>query len=140
MSYNISDWQTIELDHLVIPIELFDESDLTWKRRSKLSVQLAESGGIEGHTEENENLIIVDSIEVRGEGSGRNYEDILKPALAKSTGTLEAFLVWEEGDKMIVLSVKDGAVNEENFNPVEVLKELRALRKAASDEGATHEG
>ncbi len=52
------------------------------------------------------------SSEVQGEASGSYMHYVVNEALKHSTGELEAVLIWEGGDSITRLTVKDGDVNE----------------------------
>ena len=60
------------------------------------------------------NLHVTD-IQCSGEGSGTIMFHILAPALEKSTGELVAVCVWEGGDSIDRIIVKDGKVMREDI-------------------------
>jgi hypothetical protein len=47
-----------------------------------------------------------------GDGSGHLYSDVLLPLFEAFKGTLEAIAVWEEGDTIKRLNIRDGIVEE----------------------------
>ena len=132
MSYNISTWKTKRLENLVIPMgALYDISeDLKqrgWMREPprftcwKDAPTVVRVNGLgEGYVSGepsllNSDMLMVSEITVYGEGSGTAFFDILKPALTKSTGVLEAVLIWEGGDSISRLLVEDGIVTESDI-------------------------
>ena len=60
-------------------------------------------------------MLLVNEVTVYGEGSGTFMREIFTPALAKSTGVLEAVLIWEGGDTISRLVVEDGKVTESDI-------------------------
>ena len=124
MSYNIDRWITKKLDNLIIPLAaLYDESIREgWKPDKpviestdngiKVSIYLCEDGEIEGELLP-DNMLAVTRIKVRGESSGNIFYEVVEPALRKSTGKLEAVLIWESGDSISRLKVLDGVVTQE---------------------------
>lgn len=61
---------------------------------------------------EKNDLLEVTDIDISGEFSGTFWEWIVKPALAKSTGQLDAVLVWEGGDRVEKIVVDNGEITE----------------------------
>lgn len=47
-----------------------------------------------------------------GEGSGNDFEEILKPLFMDYRGDLEAVMVWEGGDSISKISIVKGVVTE----------------------------
>lgn len=116
MSYNISTWHTKTLDDLRISHKALVKSNkwdgriIDYGEHTWLFVGEAEGARIEG-TEKDEH-IVVSFIQSWGEGSGWLH-DAFKNLLAKhSTGLLEAILIWEEGDSISKLCVRDGDVQD----------------------------
>ncbi len=60
-------------------------------------------------------MIYVTEIQCYGEGSGSTYRDVLLPALKEGKGTLIVSCVWEGGDSLSRLIVRDGVVTEEDI-------------------------
>ena len=118
MSYNIDTWRTKQLDGLTIPLaELRNHGD--WFDNPQLNEDdtLTITGGAERFEmigRRDGDMLHVTEIDCSGEGSGRHY-DVLTDVFAKSTGTLVASLVWEGGDSITRLTVKDGVVSSENI-------------------------
>lgn len=130
MSYNISSWTTKKLDELKIPLDAFYNlsSDLVkrgWRTRNPeitsidndhifIKIDFMDASHIEGELLMDKK-VAVNKIYFGGEGSGTLFFDILKPALEKSTGTLEAVLVWEGGDCISRLTVVNGVVTDKEI-------------------------
>lgn len=126
MSYNISQWKTKKLDNLIIPLDALHYTDEFERRGYKVEhqlhidgdkllaeVRLGEGGGLGGEIDDiRDPLIKVTQIALMGEGSGTDYHEVLLRALRKSTGVLEAVLIWEGGDSISRLIVRDGVVKE----------------------------
>lgn len=125
MSYNITTWKTKKLDNLTIPLStLYDLSDSLLSRgwrpddptidpvTQTATIELAESE-ISGKL--TADSIAVSEIYIHGEGSGTYFHDIILPALEKSTGELEAALVWAGGDSLQSLKVSNGEISLEDI-------------------------
>ena len=116
MSYNIDTWNTKKIEGLKIPIseihklpyvevELFPEN--------KVSISGPSEGfEIEGILEKD--IISVSEITMDGTGSGNTWENLVS-CLEKSTGELIATQIWEGGDSITRLTVKNGIVAQENI-------------------------
>jgi hypothetical protein len=124
MSYNIDTWKTKKLENLFIPIKaLYDGVNENWKP-DQPKILNAETMEVEiyggcGQTIKGilkDGMLSVTKINMGGEGSGRYMYEIINPALKQSTGELEAVCVWEGGDSITRLTVKDGEVNEEGID------------------------
>lgn len=130
MSYNISSWKTKKLDCLRIPLEALqyseDKKKRGWKTKMsiedfdegvlKVSVHISEIGGVTGTLLFDTKEIEVEQIAIMGEGSGTDYHELLIPALEKSTGELEAILIWEGGDSITFLRAASGTVTDEPYD------------------------
>ena len=134
MSYNIASWKTIALDNLSIPLDCFSDKDIRWEKPPNVSVSLGEDGGLSGESSDVLN-IHVKHIMLYGMSSGNDFNDVLIPALKKSTGKLSAFLIWERGERCTVLDVNNGDVKHEGFDPVKVYQDLRKLRAQVGESG-----
>lgn len=119
MSYNIDTWRTKVLEDLRIPFSAIHESmekddyiTIEWlKKEDKVCI----AGGSEcleiiGHKDGED--LVVEKITNYGSGSGNFHEDFLKEWLSKSSGKLEAVLVWEGGDSITRVTVAGGVVEE----------------------------
>lgn len=120
MAYNISSFKLKKLNNLVIPMSaLYDNVDDNWKPdqpkivdASRMKVKI--NGGC-GQTIEGvlkDGSIHVTKLDLSGEGSGSYMYYVIKNALQKSTGELEATLIWEGGDSVTRLTVKDGVYKD----------------------------
>lgn len=123
MSYNITKWETKRLENLVIPINALyaDTIREDWLPEQPTISANGQEVIIRGGCEQEIKGLFVDTertairitgFQMRGEGSGTFWHEVLRQALKKSTGTLEAVRVWEGGDYIDRLSVKDGVVTE----------------------------
>lgn len=124
MSYNISRWMTKRLENLVIPLDALFETTSgwapelpilkDWKDGITLEIRIAEDGFIVGKLLE-ENRVAVQEIQCSGGGSGSFFHEVLRPALLLSSGVLEAVQLWEGGDTINRLLVKEGRVRYERI-------------------------
>lgn len=116
MSYNIDTWRTKKLEGLKIPISEIHKLPyvaINLLPENKIEVAgVSEGFEIEGMLEND--IIAVSQIVMTGEGSGRTWENVIS-CLKNSTGELIATQVWEGGDSITRLTVKDGIVIEENI-------------------------
>ena len=117
MSTNIDNWKTKKLEDFKIPMWVFKGPECRIKlmpeKDNSVLISIME-GTIEGKMLSIE-LMRVDKINYFGEGSGSNFGNILLPALEKSTGVLEATLIWEGGE-IEKLFVNNGKVKRENLD------------------------
>lgn len=122
MSYNISSWKTKKLNNLQIPVEeFFTHERIDWRPvfnkdesgKDVINNKFNDCGGIKGEIKDG--VFFVEKIDLSGEGSGTFFEWILEPALEKSSGELEAILIWEGGDSVSRLVVTDGDYNHEDI-------------------------
>ena len=114
MSYNIDTWKVKKLSGLCIPIESFFKHERTdwhpekeYDENGMLTLLFMESE-IVGEVECG--ILHVESIHISGEGSGTEMGWIIEPALQDSKGELIASCVWESGDSINQLIVKDGDI------------------------------
>ncbi len=121
MSYNIDTWKTKKLENLVIPLKAFYEHERTDWHPSQPKITNADGDvelecgceqTIKGKLKDG--MLTVTEFEMYGEGSGTFKSWILDEALKQSKGELEAVLVWEGGDSITRLKVKDGVLEEGN--------------------------
>jgi hypothetical protein len=115
MSYNIDTWKVKKLENLKIPLASFFTNPRTdWHPEKEydengiLTLSLMEGTSVTGKVESG--IVIVSDIQCHGEGSGTSMNMILEPALKSSTGELIVSCVWEGGDSINQLIVKDGTV------------------------------
>lgn len=124
MSYDIDTWKTKKLDNLIIPLKAFYESKRTDWHPSQPEIIDAEimevelECGCEQHIEGilKDELLTVTKFNMYGEGSGSFKRYVLDNALKQSTGELEAILIWEGGDSITRLKVKDGVISEDEID------------------------
>ena len=133
MSYNISDWRTKILDALSLPLaSLYDlMPDLInrgWRPEDPVitamtpeGLQVRIHGGdclqLDGRLMHDNTRVLLSSLTCEGEGSGTVWHEVLRPALAQSTGHLVAVRIWERGDSLDRLDVHDGVITE---TPIEL--------------------
>lgn len=114
VSYNIDTWKVKKLNGLTIPLASFFKHprtdwhpDKEYDENGLLTLQMMEShvkGRIKG------GILHVTEIEIWGEGSGTVMSWLVEPALRDSRGELVASCVWEGGDSINQIIVKNGAV------------------------------
>ena len=120
MSYNISTCKIKKLENLIIPIKALYECTTVNKAESPVITNIETNevkiscgcGQLIKGTISDGNLNVT-SLDLSGEGSGTMMEDLFIPVLKKSTGKFEALLIWEGGDSVTKITVKDGEVTEE---------------------------
>lgn len=120
MSYNIDNWKTKKLKALEVPLSAFKQYRADWHPEIERDAEMPNSltlhcgcgQEIKG-VEINTGKITVTDLDMDGEGSGVFYREVFLLALKQSTGELEAVLIWEGGDSINRLIVKDGDVKEE---------------------------
>uniref|UniRef100_A0A6H1ZN20 Uncharacterized protein n=1 Tax=viral metagenome TaxID=1070528 RepID=A0A6H1ZN20_9ZZZZ len=115
MSYNIDRWKVKKLKNLCIPVlSFFTNPRKDWHPEKEydeegiLTLSFGERAEIKGKVENK--ILLVSNIEFSGACSGTSMFWILEPALKDSTGELIASCVWEGGDSINRLIVKDGKV------------------------------
>ena len=122
MSYNCETFKVKKLENLMIPVKyLLHPEREDWafeKEENYTDTNEIESitftnmdSKITGRLEIfNNDLLIVENIDISGEGSGTIMNEILEPALKNSKGELIVSCVWEGGDSINQLIVKDGNI------------------------------
>lgn len=111
--YNIDTFKVKKLENLRIPVaSLFKHERKDWHPKQTIegdkttfSVMDSSVTGIV-----TDGILAVEDVEFHGEGSGTGMNWIWEPALAESTGELVVSCVWEGGDSINQLRVKDGNV------------------------------
>ena len=118
MSYNIDTWKTKELRNFRIEMTaLYYKED--YLDHPTVDIQMGiltftgRAEGFELRGVQSGAWFDVDSIESHGEASGTMQEYLKEYVFPHSTGLLSAVLVWEGGDTIERLTVKDGMVEEE---------------------------
>lgn len=122
MSYNCTTFKVKKLENLRIPMASFYKSQRRdWHPSRSIrddgTIELAimESSFITGYLDND--ILNVKSIECSGEGSGSAMNIILEPALKDSTGELIVSCVWEGGESIDQLIVKNGDIE---WKPIDV--------------------
>lgn len=118
MAYNIDTWRTTSLVNFTIPLSIVQQlpcAEIEILLENKISVYGGVSGGfvLQGTLLLDGN-ICVEKIHHSGSSSGRTWYNLLD-ALHHSKGIMVATQVWEGGDSISRLVVKDGVVEEENI-------------------------
>ena len=112
MSYNIDTFRLKKLENLVIPVaSLFKHERGDWhpERTDGEETTFHNLGFLIKGTVQDGNLY-VSKFCCYGEGSGTSMRWILEPALKDSRGELVVSFVWEGGDCINQLQVKDGDI------------------------------
>ena len=118
MSYNIDTWQTKKIKDLKIPLNAFKLSNRKdWHPEIKIMEPLIlpegipvimrageDFGGIKGFMDSDHKILTVTYIYITGEGSGGFMHYVMEEAL-----------IWEGGDSITRLIVKDGELTEEDI-------------------------
>ena len=119
MSYNIDSFKVKKLENFTIAVKNFDkkvfgnpEIDLDTNRVSFYG-RMCEECEFEGTLENG--FVVLDKINICGEGSGHFMATFGDKLLKNSTGTLKAVLVWESGDTIEKLSIVDGNAKTKNL-------------------------
>lgn len=120
MSYNITTWNVKTLDGLAIPVNALCDGDyfkapVLDTKTGAFSIYGMDGTYIKGAIK-GDGYIHVTEIQCYGEGSGSTYRKVLLPALEQSVGTLIVSCVWEGGDDLSRLTVRDGVVTEEEID------------------------
>lgn len=120
MSYNVDKWKTKKLDQLRIPwSSFFKHERKDWHPKFEdvddgtLDITNFEFTLTGRRLGDDGDIFEVDEIDIHGEGSGTFINWILEPALEDSTGELIAVRIWEGGDSVDRLTVKDGELSSE---------------------------
>jgi hypothetical protein len=122
MSYNIDRWKMKELTNFHIKLEaLHEEEDYIDAPELDLSTGTltfyGRSGGFELRGRQDGDVLVVEHIENHSEASGTLQIYLEENVFPYSTGYLHAVLVWERGDSITRLEVRDGVVTAE---PIEL--------------------
>lgn len=119
MSYNCDMWKTKLINNFKIPIaSLYKHHRDDWhpeRINNDDGSVIFEIGETKLHGIIENEWLVVKSIKCTGEGSGTAMDFILEPAFEDSVGELIASLIWEKGDTINELTVKDGKVSWENI-------------------------
>jgi hypothetical protein len=126
MSYNITNWKQKKCEDFVLTaeginslqqcdddIQVLLSGDLSTKGMPVRIVGISEGFELTGRlTPENE--LIVSELTSYGEGSGRVNDSVLA-ALSQSRGFYQALLVWEGGDIVELITIKDGVIRHDDI-------------------------
>ncbi len=120
MSYNIDIWKTKELRNFRIEMAaLHEKGDYldspTLDIKTGILTFTGRAEGFELRGVQSGAWFDVDHIESHGEASGSMQEYLKEHVFPHSTGLLHAVLIWEGGDTIERLTVKDGAIEEEEI-------------------------
>lgn len=120
MSYNIDTCKVKKLENFVIPVKsIYKTENKNWIpnqpkilniETNEVSISMGCGQQIKGVLKDG--MIHVSKMEISGEGSGSLMHEVLMPAFKDSKGEFDAVLVWEGGDSISRLTVKDGKVEE----------------------------
>lgn len=118
MSYNIDTWKTKELRNFRIEMAALRHKEdyldhPTVDIQTGILTFTGRAGGFTLRGVQNGAWLDVDLIESYGEASGTMHEYLKEYVFPHSTGLLSAVLVWEGGDTIGRLIVRDGVVTEE---------------------------
>ncbi len=120
MSCNVTSFKIKKMHDLIIPLDALKcEKRPDWSAKapvlldpilSKVRIEMGGEQYIEGIIPTSSSKVAVTNLSLRGEGSGSLLHYLFMDALKKSTGYLEAILVWETGEieRLVVI---DGAVS-----------------------------
>jgi|SRR5690349_2048640 len=122
MGYDISRWKTRKLENLtILQAAFFRHKRTDWHPEFHVDDPQSNVAVLECGCEQEitgtlaDGNFTVTEFDMTGEGSGTFWEWILEPALKESTGILEATLVWEGGDTIERVSVRDGIVTKKEI-------------------------
>ena len=119
MSYNIDTFNLKEIKDLKIPVSALFMARADWHPERTANEDgtvtfevFDDDSAIRGTVSVagTEEILTVMSFSCCGEGSGHAMYDVFLPAFKRSTGTLTASCVWEGGDSINRLEVRDGKV------------------------------
>lgn len=122
MSYNIDTCKTKKLENLIIPLSaLYECERKDWRpEQPKILNAVTMEVEIEAGCEQTikgilkDGLLTVTAFDLSGEGSVNLMHYVIEPALKKSKRELEMVFVWEGGDSITRLTVKDGEIKQDN--------------------------
>lgn len=119
MSYNISAWHTRKLDNFRVNLDALCAQEWAAVRvlpGDLLSVTLNDSEECEIFGRDMiGDALIVEEINLSGEGSGRFWETFEKFLRENSAGYANFLIVWEDGDEVWELIVNEGVITENDL-------------------------
>ena len=121
MSYNITNFRLKRLENLSIPLSSFNLSERKdWHPKieyiSESELLITGGCGQEIKGTKVGDSIVVEELDLCGEGSGYYMYYVLNECFKRSIGVLEATLIWEGGDSITSLLVENGKVIEKEID------------------------
>jgi len=119
MSYNCDTFKVKELEDFSIPvIKFFEKNEASWypdkvKDDDESVVFSYGDQELEGKIEDD--IFLCKRVNLSGEGSGYLINKVFKKLFLESKGLLIAVCIWEGGDSVNRLIVKDGVETWENI-------------------------
>lgn len=119
MSYNVTGFTIKKLDNFRLPIAAMiemSEGDVNTDAGEILTFDqfLVEGMEVIGVNDVDGDNVRVTDISYYGEYSG-TYWDEFEELLTQSTGTLKARIVWEGGDSVEVVTIKNGVITRKEL-------------------------
>jgi len=122
MSYNIDTFKLKKV-RLTLPIDIKFDKYVDWLDEESVignfdkgTWSINDNGeGFEMQGKITKAGLEVTNVKVNGEGSGHDYEDLLKPLFVDYKGDLEAVMIWEGGDSITSISIVNGKVTEKEI-------------------------
>ena len=120
MSYNIDSCKIKKMENFIIPIKSLYEAPENWMPKqphitnvdtNEVVIYCGCGQSIKGILTEGN--LHVTSMDLSGEGSGSLMDEVIENAFKQSTGEFEAVMIWEGGDSITKMIVKDGILTEE---------------------------
>jgi len=123
MSYNIDTFKLKKV-RLILPLNIKFNKYAEWLDEKGAIANLADATwavnedgeGFEMRGNVTKQGLEVVGVSCWGEGSGHVYEDVLLPLFKDYKGDLEAICIWEGGDSITKLSIKNGVVTEKEVD------------------------
>lgn len=125
MSYNIDEWVDRGIVDLCIPVAALLKSErTTWHPERTAEGFRLSSGEIRGEVSKHRGteIIRVANISLRGECSGIDWGEVVRPALKQSSGRMRCVQIWEGGDSVVVVDVHDGKIT--TSDPLEMVQRI----------------
>lgn len=130
MSYNIDTFETKYVG-MTLPLSLNMEEEFPDAYCSDIEVDLEKKTW--SYNEDGEGFqmggsvdlkfgLILERVKCYGEGSGHDYEDVLKPLFEKYKGSMAAISIWEGGDSILKTIIDSGKITEENVELIDLLE------------------
>lgn len=116
MTWNISDFKVKELHDFKLNLDTIRETIIQENGVVELSNYeifnntLIFFGGLEIKGQIKNEWLVVTNFDWHGSWSGTVWRDILLPSFVTSTGTMIAVLIWEQGEEIEQITIKDGVI------------------------------